>query len=338
MKRRRFIQKSSLLAVGSATLSSFKYSNPVSRIFPKRLNKGDLIALTAPAGAIFNAKHISKIEKRLIGLGFRVLKGETLYQQNGFLAGTDEFRAQELHTLFKNKSVKAVIAMRGGWGCSRLLDKLDFDLIKRNPKILMGYSDITSLLIAIQEKTGLITYHGPVGYSSWKEFSTFNVFKTLVDGKPFVMKNPSTHTSDLATLTTGKAKGQMIGGNLTVIASMIGTRHEPNWNNKILFLEETSEEPYRIDRLLWQLKQAQVFDRISGLVIGAFTKCNPDEPEKSFSLAEVLNQHFQNTSFPVYKGAVIGHIIPKFTLPIGVNVEMDADNFMVSTLEHSILS
>ena len=338
MKRRGFIKKSSLLAVGSVALSSFNYSNQSTRIFPKGLKKGDLIALTAPAGAIFNAKYISKIETRLIGLGFKVLKGKTLYQQNGFLAGTDEFRTQELHTLFKDKSVKAIIAMRGGWGCSRLLDKLDFELIKRNPKILMGYSDITSLLIAIQEKTGLITYHGPVGYSSWKEFSTFNVFKTLVDGKPFVMKNPPTHSSDLATLTKGKTQGQLTGGNLTVIASMIGTNHEPNWSNKILFLEETGEEPYRIDRLLWQLKQAQVFNQIRGLVIGAFTKCDPEEPERSFSLAEVLNQHFKNTNFPVYKSAVIGHIVPKFTLPIGVNVEMDADNFTIRTLEYSILS
>jgi len=337
MKRRQFIQKSGLLAVGSVALSSFNYDEVESRVFPKSLKKGDIIALTAPAGAVFNLNQISKIEVRLIALGFKVLKGKTLLQQDGFLAGSDDFRTQELHELFKNKSVKAIIAMRGGWGCARILDKLDYNLIKENPKILMGYSDITSLLIAIQQKTGLITYHGPVGYSSWKTFSTINVFKTIIEGKPFVMKNPLSHKKDLETLTKGKASGQLIGGNLTVLTSMIGTNHEPNLKNKILFLEETGEEPYRIDRMLWQLKQAKVFNQINGLVIGAFTKCNPEEPKESFSLAEVLNQHFKNTTFPVYKGAVIGHIIPKFTLPIGVNVEMDAENFTIRTLEPSIL-
>jgi len=337
MKRRGFIQKSSLLAVGSLALSSFNLEDSSLKIRPKGLQKGDVIAVTAPAGAIFNSHQILKFESKLKSLGFKVLLGKTLYKQDGFLAGNDEFRIQELHTLFKDKTVKAIIAMRGGWGCARILDKLDYQLIKENPKILMGYSDITSLLIAVQQKTGLITYHGPVGYSSWKEFSTFNVFKTVVDGKPFIMKNPSTHTKGLETVSKGKAVGQLIGGNLTVISSMIGTDYEPNWQNKILFLEETGEEPYRIDRMLWQLKQAQVFDQINGLVIGAFTKCTPEFPSESFSLAEIFNQHFKNSKFPVYKGAVIGHIVPKFTLPIGVNVEMDSENFAIRTLEHSIL-
>jgi muramoyltetrapeptide carboxypeptidase len=339
MNRRKFIQRTSLLTVGSVALSSFNYvdSEAKVRIFPKGLRKGDTIALTAPAGAIFNTNQILKIETRLVGLGFKVLKGKTLYEKDGFLAGNDAFRINELHELFKNKNVKAIVAMRGGWGCARLLDKLDYELISSNPKILMGYSDITSLLIAIQQKTGLVTYHGPVGYSSWKKFSTFNVFKSLLDGKPFTMKNPAAYKKELETLSKGKASGQLIGGNLTVITSMIGTTHEPNWENKILFLEETGEEPYRIDRMLWQLKQAQVFKKINGLVIGAFTKCNPDYPNESYSLAEILDQHFRNTNFPVYKGAVIGHIIPKFTLPIGVNVEMDAENFSIRTLEHSIL-
>jgi muramoyltetrapeptide carboxypeptidase len=336
MKRRQFIQNSSLLAVGSVALSSFKLNESTQTIFPKALKKGDTIALTAPAGAVFNQHYISKIETRLNSLGFKVVKGKTLQAQDGFLAGTDLFRAKELESFFENKSVTAIIAMRGGWGCARILDKLNYQLIQENPKIIMGYSDITSLLIAIHNKTGLVTYHGPVGYSSWKEFSTFNVFKTVVDGKPFTMQNPKSYLKELETLTKGKAKGKLVGGNLTVITSMIGTNHEPDWHNKILFLEETGEEPYRIDRMLWQLKQANVFDQINGLVIGAFTKCDPEEPEKSFSLTEVLNQHFKNTTFPVYKGAVIGHIVPKFTLPIGAIIEIDADSFTLKTLENSI--
>ena len=298
---------------------------------------GDKIALSAPAGAVFNTSYINKIEQKLIKLGYKVVKGETLYKQKGFLAGSDDFRVNELHSFFKDKSIKAILAMRGGWGCARLLDKLDYQLIQQNPKIIMGYSDITSLLIAIQNKTGLITYHGPMGYSSWKEFSTQQMYNTLVSGLPFKMKNPSSHNSDLKTLTSGKSKGQLIGGNLTVLTSMLGTKHEPNWDNKILFIEETGEEPYRIDRMLWQLKQADVFTKINGVVIGAFTKCNAEEPNKSFSLEDILNQHFKNKSIPSFKGAVIGHIAPKFTLPIGVLVEINADMFEITTLENSVL-
>lgn len=337
MKRRKFIKNASLLTIGTAALTSFSSVESTSKqIFPKALRKGDTIALTAPAGAIFNQSYISKIEKRLTELGFKIVKGETLYQKKGYLAGSDEFRTKELHQFFEDKSVKAILAMRGGWGCARILDKLDYDLIKRNPKIIMGYSDITSLLIAITNKTGLITYHGPVGYSSWKEFSTEQVFHTLVNGLKHTMTNPIGYKKDLKTLTSGKAQGELVGGNLTVLVSMIGTNHEPSWHNKILFIEETGEEPYRIDRMLWQLKQANVFEEIAGVVIGAFTKCEPEEPEKSFSLNEVFDQHFKNTIFPVYKGAVIGHIVPKFTLPIGLLTTMDADKFSITLMQHAV--
>lgn len=337
MKRRKFIKNASLLTVGVTTLSSFTINeSSKNKIIPKALRKGDTIALTAPAGAIFNKSHISKIEKRLAQLGFKTVRGETLKQQVGYLAGSDDARTQELHEFFKDKSVNAILAMRGGWGCARILDGLNYNLIKENPKIIMGYSDITSLLIAITNKTGLVTYHGPVGYSSWKEFSTKQVFNTLVNGLTHTMTNPNGYKEGLKTLTSGSASGELVGGNLTVLVSMVGTDYEPNWTNKILFIEETGEEPYRIDRMLWQLKQANVFDEINGVVIGAFTKCNPEEPEKSFSLDEVLDQHFKEARFPVYKGATIGHIVPKFTMPIGLNASMDADKFSITLLEQAV--
>jgi muramoyltetrapeptide carboxypeptidase len=338
MERRKFIKNTGILAAGVTALSSFTSTpSQPQQIIPKALRRGDTIALTAPAGAIFNTSHIEKIEKRLKGLGFKTLRGQTLFEQDGFLAGSDDFRTKELHDLFKNKTVNAILSMRGGWGCARILDKLDYNLITANPKIIIGYSDITSLLIAITEKTGLITYHGPVGYSSWKDFSTEQVMNTLAGGSPFTMKNPSFHLKDLETLTSGKASGKLVGGNLTVVASMIGTNHEPDWQNKILFLEETGEEPYRVDRLLWQLKQAGVFKKVSGVVLGAFTKCEAEELSKSFSLSEILDQHFKNTTFPVYKGAAFGHIVPKFTLPIGVNTQINADDFSINLLEKSVI-
>ena len=337
MQRRQFMKNTGLLTVGAASISSFPNADATpKRSIPIALRKGDTIALTAPAGAVFNEEHIEKIENKLTKLGFKTIKGETLYQKEGYLAGTDEFRTNELHQFFKDKNIKAIIAMRGGWGCGRILDKLDYKLIKRNPKILMGYSDITSLLIAITNKTGLVTFHGPVGYSTWEEFSTGQVIKTLVNGEKFKLTNPPDNLEDLETLTGGKARGKLIGGNLTVVTSMIGTKHEPNWKNKILFLEEIGEEPYRIDRMLWQLKQAGVFNRINGLILGAFTKCEAEHLDESFSLTDILDQYFNDTTFPVYKGAAIGHITQKFTLPIGLKAEIDADDFSIDLLESGV--
>ncbi|MEO9533501.1 MAG: LD-carboxypeptidase [Crocinitomicaceae bacterium] len=339
MKRRKFILNASAIALGAYTLSSLQQDdkNNFPTIKPKGLIKGDLIGITAPAGCIWNKAHVSKIEGILKDLGFRTKVGKTVYQQVGYLAGSDEMRANELMEMFEDNSIRAILTMRGGWGCSRILDLLDYEKIKTKPKVLMGFSDITSLVNAIYSKTGLVTYHGPCGYSSWGDFSTQQVINSVVKGVPFTMENPSDNREDLKVWSSGQAQGELVGGNLTVMVSMIGTQYEPNWNGKLLFLEEISEEPYRVDRMLWQMRQAGIFKKINGLVIGSFRKCNPEEPEKSFTLAEVFEQHFKNASFPVYQGASFGHIAPKFTLPIGIKAEMDTSSFTIQTLEKSVI-
>ena len=336
MKRRSFIKSSAALAAGTALLSSFQ-KNDQSVIKPKGLQKGDLIGITAPAGCIWNKWHVDKIEGILGDLGFRTKVGATVYKQEGYLAGTDKMRADELMEMFEDNSIRAILTMRGGWGCARILDLLDFERIQKHPKVLMGFSDITSLINALYAKTGLVTYHGPCGYSSWGDFTTSHVINAVVKGIPFEMSNPSDNVEHLNTLSSGKAQGILVGGNLTVICSMIGTPYLADWSDKILFLEEIKEEPYRVDRMLWQLKQAGVFDQINGLVLGSFRKCEPEEPEKSFDLQEVFRQHFSTATFPVYQGASFGHIAPKFTLPIGIRAEMDADKFVLRTLEKSII-
>lgn len=341
MKRRRFIKATSSIALTAPLLLSA--TNPLQEVLsepskkPKALLKGDLIGVTGPAGSIWNKAHITKIENKMAELGFKTKLGKTLYEQDGFLAGDDDMRAKELMDMFKDKSIRAILTMRGGWGCARILDKLDYEVIAKNPKVIMGFSDITSLVNAIYAKTGLVTYHGPCGYSSWGDFTTNHVIKAVVSGQPFTMKNPSNNQDDLKTWTSGKAQGKLVGGNLTVVTSMIGTAYEPNWTGKILFLEEIKEEPYRVDRMLWQLRQADVFNKINGLVIGSFRKCTPEEPEKSFTLDQIFEQHFATAPFPVYQGSSFGHITPKFTLPIGVNAEMDADNFTIELLERSVV-
>ena len=334
MKRRQFIKQSGALAAGAALPHVVSIGESEKKRIPKSLKSGDTIAVTAPAGAVFSPHYIDAFEQKLKGFGFKVVKGKSLSAQEGYLAGCDQCRADEINDFFKDQSVHAIFTMRGGWGCSRILDLLDYEAILKNPKIVMGYSDITALIIAIQQKTGLVTFHGPMGYSSWKDFSSGQVYQTLVSGKKMKMTNPPEEQSQLKTLIPGKARGALIGGNLTVVSSLIGTTYEPNWNNKILCLEETGEEPYRIDRMLWQMKLAGVYDKINGVVLGSFKKCNPEEPEKSFSLQEVFDQHANMLNKPMYSGASFGHTINKFTLPIGIEASLDANNHTIELLEN----
>lgn len=346
MKRRKFIRNVAGITAASVVLPSFQLSESANntetanktKTICKALLKGDTIGITGPAGAIYEPETIDRITTRLTELGFKYKLGKTLYERYGYLAGTDQMRADELMEFYKDSSVKAILTMRGGWGCARILDLLDYELISEHPKILMGFSDITSLVNAIHTKTGQVTFHGPCGYSTWTDFSTGYVTKAIAVGAPFTMQNPDDFLDHLLTLSPGKAEGELVGGNITVMVSMIGTPYEPDWNNKILFLEETNEEPYRIDRMFWQMKQAGIFAKVKGIVFGSFNKCFAEEPEKSFTLHEVLEQHFKGLSIPVYMGATFGHMSPKFTLPIGVMAELDADNFTIRTLERSVMA
>lgn len=340
MKRNDFLKSSAGIIVGTTTLSSFTTPNAATQdritSSPKALRHGDLIGITAPAGSIWNKSHIEKIENILHDQGFKTKVGKTCYEQEGYLAGNDEMRANELMEFFEDKTIKGIVTMRGGWGCQRILDDLNYDTIRTNPKVIIGFSDITALVNAIYKHAGLVAYHGPCGYSSWGDFTMDCVKKALVIGVPFTLKNPEEYKEETKTWVSGKAQGPLIGGNLTVLTALIGTAHEPTWSNNILFLEEIGEEPYRVDRMLWQMKQAGVFTKVNGLVLGSFKNCQAEEPHKSFSLDDVFRQHFGEVDFPVYQGAAFGHIAPKFTLPIGVNAEIDADKFTIRTLERSV--
>ncbi len=292
-----------------------------NKLLPPRLKAGDTIALTAPAGAIFNEDSIQKAVTSFEGQGFRVLLGKTLSQRYGYLAGDDAYRATELGELFENKDVKAIVAMRGGWGCARLLQFLDFKKIIINPKVLSGFSDITSLLQAIYIKTGLITFHGPVGNSTLDGFTMEQFLRIVKDGEAAEMKQPT--TDKLTIISEGKANGKLFGGNLSVWCSMIGTGYLPDVSGSILFFEETEEEPYQIDRMLTQLEITGTISRASGIIIGKCVKCEAEEPEKSFLLEEVFMQKFGNLPVPVVSGFNFGHIKDKFTIPIGARATFD---------------
>lgn len=306
-------------------------------IKPPALKTGDTIAISAPAGAVWDDAQIEKFVSIMENSGFQVKRGQTLKEKYGYFAGTDEFRASEINKFFLDKSVNAIFCMKGGWGCAKILDKLNFEVIKNNPKVIMGFSDITSLLIAINAKTGMATYHGPVGNSGWNDFTIKYVKEVLVDKKIVSYTYPEEETDKYYTINEGKATGILVGGNLTVLASMIGSEYLPDWKNKILFLEETGEEPYRIDRMLTQLKLAGVLKNISGFVFGKCVKCEAEEPEKAFTLQQVLEQHIKPLGIPAFYGAMIGHIVNKYTIPIGINAEIDASTGSIKLLETAVL-
>lgn len=303
---------------------------------PQRLKPGDLVAISSPAGAVWKDELVSGFTEILLGLGLRVVMGNTLTQKYGYLAGTDELRASELNGFFADKDVKAILSAKGGWGCARLLDRLDYELIRSNPKIIMGFSDITALLNAIYARTGLVTFHGPVGNSSWGEFSMKHVKTVLMQGERAVF-TPHDKVKDAPlVITPGKAQGALVGGNLAVLAGMMGSAYLPSWENKILFLEETAEEPYRLDRMMTQLKLNGVLDKISGFVFGKCVKCEAEEPDRAFTFKEVLEQHIKPLGIPAFYGAMIGHIEHKYTLPVGIKAEMDADAGTITLLEPAV--
>lgn len=340
--RRSFLKKSALAAAalmaGSAHAKSFagmKFAEEEKFILPPRLKPGDVLALTAPAGAIFNEETIQKATLAFEAQGFRVKHGDTLKQQFGYLAGTDEFRANELNKLFEDKTVKAIVAMRGGWGCARLFSHLDFKLIEQNPKIICGFSDLTSLLLAIYKKTGLVTFHGPVGNSTLEGFTMENFLRLVKDGEALKMIQPSSDA--LHVFSKGQATGKLFGGNLTVWNSLIGTGYLPDTTGALLFFEETEEEPYQIDRLLTQLEIAGTLASAAGVIIGKCAKCEAEEPEKSFTLEEVFQQKFGKLGLPVASGFNFGHVKDKFTFPVGMEAIFDTSDSSIKLLKACVV-
>lgn len=339
--RRRFLKTAGTVLLGAPLIGKSAILEHIERTGPeslkaKALKPGDTIAITSPAGAIWDNALVDKFSATLQSLGLKVKLGQTLKERYGYLAGSDDLRAKELNGFFADKEVKGIFAAKGGWGCARLLEKLDYELICKNPKVLMGFSDITSLLVAINSKTGLITFHGPVGNSGWNDFSVNYIKRVLMKKESVTYGYPATDDDAPYTLYPGKAKGKLIGGNLTVLAGIMGSPYLPDWKNKILFLEEVDEEPYAVDRMLTQLRLAGVLKNISGFVFGKCAGCVAEEPHKAFLLKEVMEQHIKPLGIPAFYGAMIGHIENKYTVPVGAEAEIDADKCEIKLLEAAV--
>ncbi len=337
IKRRELLKIFGISTVFTSLLpfSAQGKRSPHTVIKPTHLRLGDTVGLISPAG-IVDAENVEQARQALTKLGLKVKLGKHILDRYGYLAGKDSDRAADVNQMFADKSVTAIIAMRGGWGCNRILPLLKYSLIRDRPKIIMGYSDITSLLLAINARSSLVTFHGPVGISSWNQFTLDYLKPLLFQGEVITMKNPLTTEVRRRIINPGKAVGKLVGGNLSVLCSMVGSPYLPSWHRRILFVEDIGEDIYRIDRMLTQLKNAGILYQLSGFIFAQCTRCSTgDDP--SLTLMEVLKDHIQPLGIPAWYASMIGHIADKFTIPIGVDVEIDANGGIIRMLEAAVV-
>lgn len=318
-------------------------------IFPNPLKQGDTVAVVATAGIVSDPEILSSMTQVLTAMGLRVRFGDSVQQRHGYLSGTDEERAADLMRMFADPDVKGILAIRGGWGTARMLPYLDMDVIRRNPKVFCGFSDNTTLHLAFLKHAGLVSFHGPNGNAVWSESTRASFTDVLFRHPPDAEKVPleevqgrsysGSHTgkrveftSDggISVLREGASEGPLIGGNLSILTTTMGTSFQPDTRGAILFTEDIGEPPYKIDRMLTHLKHAGLLDELVGFVFGSCLDC--DDPESKFSLQEVLEYHLLPLNIPVMLNLDIGHHERNFTLPVGWPVRMDTQTGKLSTL------
>ena len=313
-------------------------------IKPARLRQGDLVAIIAPGG-FTDEDAIAKAVRNIESLGLRASLGANIRAVHGNYAGTVQQRLDDLHAAFADPEVKAVWAIRGGSGCISLLALLDYALIRRNPKVLIGYSDITALHLAIGRQTGLVTFHGPVASSTFSDYTVTqlrNVLMTPQDNYtiPMALDNHRRAQTQpnfaIRTVHGGQATGRLTGGNLCMVSALAGTPYAADFREHILFLEEINEVPYRIDRMLCQLDLAVGFKHAAALMLGIFEHCEAAEGDTALSLDATLDQHLQPLQVPAVSGYSFGHIRHQFTIPMGILATLDADRQTLTLLEPAV--
>jgi len=299
---------------------------------PERLNFGDTVGIVAPASAPPDPQAVDRAAAALEKFGFQPKLAKNVRARLGFLAGTDRERAEDLMTMFADKKVKAIICLRGGYGASRILDRLDYETIRRNPKILSGYSDITSLHLAIAKKVNLVSIHAPMLNGALADpkvpaFTKNSFFRTVMEANPAGSLRENYTEKTISVLRGGVAEGRLAGGNLSLICASLGTPFAPAFKSKILFFEDVSEKPYRLDRMLTQLWNAGVFSQVAGVAVGVNSQCDDDSENKTGeyrqSGAEVLQERLALVRVPVVTGLPFGHVDLNATIPVGVMARLD---------------
>ncbi|HEX3581610.1 MAG TPA: LD-carboxypeptidase [Thermoanaerobaculia bacterium] len=342
MNRRDFAKLSiATLAIAAPLKAAGRIAGATQK--PKRLAPGDTLGLVLPASAELTGDEIAFARDQLKVIGFEVVIGAHAYDRWGYLAGHDRDRADDINKMFADDRVAGVVCFTGGWGSPRLLPYLDYDLIARKPKVVIGYSDITALLNAIHKKSGIVTFHGPVGSSTFDPYSLDNFKRVVMTAEPAgELAAPAKKPNDLVDrvnrivkLAGGKASGRFVGGNLTMVHSLMGTPYEVDTAGAILFLEDVHEEPYRIDRMLTTLSLAGKLAHLAAFVWGRCSDCKITGP--SFSVEDILHDRFGLAPYPALSGLSFGHIEQKLTIPIGVLGTVDADAGRVTIDEPAVL-
>ncbi|HML48431.1 MAG TPA: LD-carboxypeptidase [Clostridia bacterium] len=307
-------------------------------IKPRALRPGATIGLTAPSGALRPPQTLEPGIRKLESLGYRIVRGKTCDSAYGYLAGNDALRADELNAMFADPAIDAIWCVRGGYGTIRILDRLDFDLARKNPKPLIGYSDITCLHTAYRQHSGLVTFHGPMLTASPEhDFCDALSFQRLMD-MLCQAAPPETLCPTCPPLASqgGRASGKIIGGNLSLLAAACGTPYAPDAKDAILFIEEIGEKTYSVDRMLSQLRLSGMLDACAGIVLGGFTDCVAEYPEYALSLEQIFADILLPAGKPLLSGFSCGHCTPNFPIPLGVECLLDADASCLTFLESAV--
>lgn len=317
-------------------------SKPYTR--PPALRPGARIAVIAPAGPCLERDDLTRADELCRALGYEAVLGRSASARYGYLAGTDDERLKDLNSALADTKVDAVWCLRGGFGITRILDRVDFDALARHPKVVVGYSDITALLNGALRVAGVVTFHGPMSRSQLGPFARWHFDRVLtVPGPagqlgrlpaPADVLVPQEHR--IATLQPGVADGPLVGGNLTLLQCLVGTRFFPDLDGAILFLEDVGEDLYRIDRMLAHLRGVGALSRVAGVAVGRFTEMERGTGDGALGFDEILATYFAPLRVPVAYGFPIGHIDEQWTLPLGVRARLDATRGELELLESAV--
>jgi muramoyltetrapeptide carboxypeptidase len=320
----------------------------MKRLIPPALYRGDTIAIIAPA-SVPDKMNIDRAIARFEEMGFRIKLYGDIYRRWGYLAGDDETRAEELMQAVADPEVAAIFPARGGTGITRLLDVLDYSVFRKHPKILAGFSDITALHAAVQTQAGWVSFHSPhpmdgigkengltdlTGRTFWRAVLAENYSGHQEQGYKVPLSEDE--RASVTTLAGGKAQGRLVGGNLALVVALLGTPYEFDVTGSILFLEDIAEAPYRVDRMISQLRLSGKLEILNGIVLGQFTDCAASEGKPSLTLPEIFDDYFGGLGIPVIENFPTGHTDDNVTLPLGVEVELDADARTITVLENPV--
>jgi len=313
-------------------------------IRPPRLQPGSRVGLLAPAGPLLERDDLARGQELCRALDWEPVMLPHAGQRHGYLAGTDEQRVGDLNLALRNPALDAIWCLRGGYGVTRILDQVDFAAMATRPRVLIGYSDITALLLAAWHHSGLVTFHGPMARAPLTRFSRDHQTRVLCSSQPAGRLGRVPVPADvlvprsgrITAITSGKAEGVLLGGNLTLIQCLIGTRHLPDFDGAILFIEEVNEDLYRVDRILAHLRMAGILDRVAGVAIGQMTEMNRRGADGAMGYDEVLATYLEPLGVPVAYGFPIGHVDDQWTLPVGVRARLDAGAGELELIEAAV--